>query len=293
MIGNHSQTAGARRWFRVAVRLTVQLVLVCIALSWLFLYFDSVYQRRKAEALFADLKSLDFATAGFSEVRDIMIRNGGAAMQRRLLPRFPDLGVPVVDNNGNVTFPRRPQTTCTPRDCWFQLHIMTLLPRIPLQGRKAIFLYTALPYVGIRSWGVGAEFEVRDGKLYGSSTGVFEYRMEHVDYNAYRQLIPLEYGVGTRRDAASDVYSSPAACWPGRNQDYRVYVSHGVFKFPADELATCVVQSAQAATKRAFDVHLSCLNNPFRNCRFDELAPSVWADYSARDRGTGAADSYK
>jgi hypothetical protein len=65
-----------------------------------------------------------------------------------------------------------------------------------------------------------------------------------------------------------------------------VWVDHGVFKFPANRLATCVVQSAGVPVKRAFDVHLSCLNNPFRNCRFDELAPSAWADYSAKD-GTG------
>jgi hypothetical protein len=167
------------------------------------------------------------------------------------------------------------------------LQIMTRLPRIPLQGRKAIFLYTTLPYIGIRSWVLGAQFEVRDGKLYMSSTGVWEYRMERVDYNAYRQLIPLGYGVGTRRDAARSEYSSPDACWPGRNLDYRVSVSHG-FKLPAYALDTCVVQSATAPMKRAFDVHLGCLNNPFRNCRFDELAPSAWADCSAKD---GAADS--
>jgi hypothetical protein len=173
----------------------------------------------------------------------------------------------------------------------FSLQIMTWLPRIPLQGRKAIFLYTTLPYIGIRSWVFGADFEVLDGKLYMSSMGVWEYRMERVDYNAYRQLVPLGYGVGTRREAASDEYSLPPACWPGRNQDYRVYVSQGYFKLPANALDTCVVQSAKVPMKRAFDVHLGCLNNPFRNCRFDELAPSAWADYSAKD-GTGTGDPH-
>jgi hypothetical protein len=264
-----------------------RLILVSIAGSWLFLYLDSVYQRRRAEALFADLRSLDFATGGFPEVRDIMIRNGGTAMQRKLLPRAPDPDYPRVDDHGNVTFSRSSQTTCTPRDCWFLLQIMTQLPRIPLLGRKATFFYTTLPYIGIRSWAVGAQFEVRDGTLYMGSTGVWEYKMQRVDYNAYRQLIPLGYGVVTRRDAASFEYG------PCSSQDYQVWVDHGVFKFPANRLETCVVQSAGVPVKRAFDVHLSCLNNPFRDCRFDELAPSAWADYSAKDSATGSRDPYK
>lgn len=270
VIDTYSKRTDTHPRFRATLRWVARLILVSIAGSWLFLYLDSVYQRRRAEAFFADLRSLDFATAGFPEVRDIVIRNGGTA------------------------FREKPGTTCTPRDCTFRLVIMTRLPRIPLQGRKAIFLYTTLPYIGIRSWVFGAEFEVRDGKLYMSSMGVWEYRMERVDYNAYRQLVPFGYGVGTRRDAASNEYeyTSPHACWPGRNQDYRVSVSHGVVKLPAYALDTCVVQSAGTSVKRAFDVHLSCLNNPFRNCRFNELAPSAWADYSAMG-GTGTRDPQK
>lgn len=287
MIDNHSQRINARSRFRVTVRWVAWLVLASIACSWLFLYFDSVHQGRRAESLFADLKSLDFATAGFAEVRDIMVRYGGTAMQRKLLPRAPDLDHPVFDDLGNVTFPRRPQTTCTPRDCWFLLRIMTQLPRIPLLDRKATFFYTTLPYIGVRSWVVGAQFEVRDGKLYRGSTSVWEYRMERVDYSAYRQMVPLGYEVEARRGAASFEGG------PCSSQDYYVWVSHGGFKFPANELAACVVQSASASVKRAFDVHLSCLNNPFRNCRFDELAPSAWADYSAKDGGTDARDPYR
>jgi hypothetical protein len=258
VIDNHSKRIDARRRFRVTVRWVAWLVLASIACGWLFLYFDSVHQRRRAEAFFADLKSLDFATAGFPEVRDIMIRNRG-----------------------------RPGPKCNPQNCMFRFQIMTRLPRIPLQGRKAIFFYTTLPYIGIRSWVFGAEFEVRDGKLYMSSTGVWEYRMERIDYDAYRQMVPLGYSVETRRDAASFGYG------PCSSQDYQVWVDHGVFKFPANRIATCVVQSASVSVKRAFDVHLRCLNNPFRNCRFDELAPSAWADYSAKDGGTGTRDPFK
>jgi hypothetical protein len=292
VIDTNSKRTDTHPRFRDTSRWVARLILVSIAGSWLYLYLDSVYQRRRAEAFFADLRSLDFATAGFPEVRDMVIRNGGRAYQRKLLPRAPDPDYPRVDNHGNVTFPRNSWTTCTPRDCWFRLQIMTQLPRIPLVGRKAIFLYTALPYIGIRSWVVAAQFEIRDGKLYTSGAGVREYRMERVGYNAYRQLSPLGYGVNTRRDAASDEYALPPACWPGKNQDYRVYVSHGYVKLPGDALAACVVQSAGMPMKHAFDVHLSCLNNPFRNCRFDELAPSAWADYSAKDP-TGTRDPHR
>jgi hypothetical protein len=101
------------------------------------------------------------------------------------------------------------------------------------------------------------------------------------------ELVPLVYEVETERDAASLEYS---AC---SNQDYRVIVSHGYFKLPANMLTTCVLQSAGTPTKRAFDVNLRCLNGLFRSCRFDELAPSAWADYSAKDGGTGTRDPYK
>ncbi len=258
----HSKGTDTRRRFRAALRWLARLVLISIVGSWLFLYIDSVYQRRRAESLFADLKSLDLAAAGFPEVRDIMVRNGGGA-------RYERRG-----------------STCNPQNCTFFLQIMTRLPRIPLLDRKARFFYTTLPYIGIRSWVVYAQVDVRNGKLDRSQTGVWEYRMERVDYNAHRQLVPLGYGVETRRDAASFEYG------PCSSQDYQVWVSHGGFKFPANELATCVVQSAGVPVKRAFDVHLSCLNNPFRNCRFDELAPSAWADYSAKD-GTGTRGPHK
>jgi len=253
----HSNGTDTRCRFRVALRWAARLVLISIVGSWLFLYIDSVHQRRRAESLFADLISLDFSTAGFAEVRDIMIRNGA-----------------------------RPGATCNPQNCTFRLQIMTQLPRIPLLGRKAVFLYTTLPYIGLRSWVVYAQFDVRDGKLDKSGASVWEYRMERVDYTANRQLIPLGYAVETQRDAASFAYR------PCRGQEYQVSVSHGVFKIPSDVLGTCVVQSAGTSVKRAFDVHLSCLNNPFRNCRFNELAPSAWADYSAMD-GTEARDPYK
>jgi hypothetical protein len=252
------------------------------------LYIDSVYQRRRAESLFADLRSLDFSTAGFAEVRDIMVRHGGHPLQSQLSPWLPDRSGPFVDDHGNVSFPwAAGWPMCTPQNCTFRLEIMTRLPRIPLLEWKARFFYTTLPYVGIRSWVAYARFVVRKGKLDESRTGVAEYKMEHLDYAAYRQLVPLGYQVDTRLESTS----LDRRC---DNRDYRVYVGHGdgARGFPANVLSACVLQSAGMPMKRAFDLHLRCLNNLFRNCRFDELAPSAWADYSAKD-GTGARDPDK
>ena len=266
----HSKGIDTRRRFRAILRWVARLVLISIVGSWLFLYIDSVYQRRRAESLFADLKSLDFSTAGFAEVRDIMVRYGGRGIQRDLLPRFPDY----------------PGPTCTPQNCTFQLWIMTRLPRIPLLDRTTQFFYTTLPYIGVRSWVAYARFEVRNGKLDRSQTGVEELRMGSPDSSGYRHLVPLGYEVWTRRDAAS----FELGC--NFSQDYGVYVSHAYPKLPANMLTTCVVQSAGTPTKRAFDVNLRCLNGLFRSCRFDELAPSAWADYSAKD-GIGTRDPHK
>jgi hypothetical protein len=214
----NSQRTDTRRRFRATLRWMAGLVLVSIAGSWLFLYLDSVYQRRRAESLFAELKSLDFSTAGFAAVRDIAVRYGGHGTQPELRPRFPDFGDPMVDDHGNVSFPWRPQPwpMCTPQNCTFRLWIMTRWPRIPLvEDRTAEFFYTTLPYIGVRSWVVYAQFDVRNGKLDRSDTGVEEYRMERVNYSAYRQFVPRGYDVATRRDAASFEYG------PCSSQDYQ------------------------------------------------------------------------
>ncbi len=160
---------------------------------------------------------------------------------------------------------------------------MSRVPHIPLPGRMAIFYYVTLPYIGLRWWVVYAEFEVRDGKLDSSDAGVWDNRIAW-DHDAYHQMA-LGYGVMTQRDAASFKKG------PCSSQEYQVWVDHGGFHLPIYALDTCVVQSAGIPVKRAFDVHLRCLNGLFRSCRFDDLAPSAWADYSAKD-GTGTGNPH-
>ena len=162
---------------------------------------------------------------------------------------------------------------------------MTRLPRIPLIGRTADLFYTTLPYIGVRSWDAYAQFEVRNGELYTSKTGVGDIRMERLDSSKYRHEVFLGYEVQTWHESVDPV---PRCA----KQDYVVGISRGSVHVPANALETCVLQSAGIPVKRAFDVRLRCLNSLVRSCRFDELAPSAWADYSAND-GTGTRDPHK
>ena len=225
------------------------------------MYIDSVYQRRRAESFFADLNSFNFASAGFPEVRDIIVRNGGRATQQS-------------------------SPTCSPEGCMFELWIVTGLPRIERSGaaeflgEEVVSLYHALPYVGVRSWAVSAIFEVRNGQLRRSQLGAWEIRTERQDSRGYRHVVPYGYEVETWLDSADPFSQCP-------KEDYRVFIDHGFYKVPKNELHVCVVQSAAMPTKRVFDVNLHCLTGLFRSCRFDELAPLAWTDYSAKNGGAG------
>jgi hypothetical protein len=280
---NHSPKTHARYGFLAAVRWVTRLALVFIACSWLFLYLDSVYQRRRAESLVADLKSLDFATAGFPEIRDLVIRNGGIAVYRDSLPALPDFGNPLPsDPRGNFVF-NRPGPVCTRQNCNFQLFITSRLARFPfpIQEGTEEFLYSTLPYIGVRTWALGAIFEVRKGRLERSEVGTWDMRVGRLELGYPRRLIPFGYKVETvQRDSQRF-----ELC---RNQDYRVFRDHGdPVKMPGNTLHTCVLHTARAPIKRAFDINLRCLNGIFRGCTFNELAPSAWADYSAKDGGAG------
>ena len=285
MIDNYSQRTNSGRRFRVTVRLVTRLVLVFIACCWLFLYLDSVHQRRRAESLIADLKSLDFATAGFTDVRDIVIRNGGysspgpGSLDR---PDFPTPSVP--DRHGNISF-YKVRPPCTRQDCTFVVFINTRLARLPfpIEERTVEILYSALPYIGVRTWVLGATFVVRNGKLERSQTYVGEYRIDRLDSGYPLRLIPLGYEVET--------VLNDSACRRGQQG---VFISHGhPVKLPSITLQTCALQTERTSTKRAFDMNLHCLNGIFRGCMFEDLAPSAWADYSATDGDSGASVPYK
>lgn len=282
----HSKRTDIRHRFRVTLRWVARLVLISIVGSWLFLYLDSVYQRRRAEAFVADVKSLDFATADFTNIRDLVIRNGGTPMRApSLAAGLPDSPTPSPpDLHGNIGFDD-PWPTCTRQNCMFIVWINTRLARLPfwLQEKTTESLYSALPYFGVRTWGLGAIFVVRNGKLERSQTIISEYRIDRLESEYPLRLIPLGYEVET--------VLSDSDCLSGHQGVFR---SHGnTVKFPVNFLYTCVLQTASTSTRSAFDLNLSCLNGIFRGCRFGELAPSAWADYSAKNDDKSSNDPQK
>jgi hypothetical protein len=161
--------------------------------GWLWLYFDSVYHRQKAESLIADLRSFPFASAGFLDVREFALRHGGAALQQFPPLSFPRYGVPSRDSQGEVHVPFvQPDPTCTPRDCTFEIWIRPSPLRFTLSYRSAMLLLSALVHSGIRPWGVYARFEVINGKLEGTRTSVGGLR--NAKSGGYGNLI-LEYEI--------------------------------------------------------------------------------------------------
>ena len=263
--------------FGVAVRSTARAFLVLLACSWLLLHLDSIHQRRKAERLFEDLRSFPFATAGFAEVRGLTNRYGGSAVQQFPGLEFPHYGLPLVDSTGQVHVPpiQVGPFSCTVRDCVFEISIRTRLAWLPSQGWRGERLYEVLQCLGIRPWVVYANFEVREGKLKRSRTAVGYLRSDRL--GRYDGLIPFGYEIVSVTDPRSLEGSD----------DYTVSFTH-VMGSPADILIARFLQTPEAPIRRAFDLNLHCLTTLLHGCGgFDELAPSAWSDYEAREAKLG------
>jgi hypothetical protein len=243
----------ASRRIRSAV-LSASLTLVgVLALGWLWLCLDSLHERQRAEHLIADLKSFPFATAGFVEVRELAKRYGGTAVQSFPLLQFLPPGPPLVKFPGS-TDPQermplvRTRPTCTPQDCIFDIRIRPRRFSLPLNYETSWFLYSGLARVGLRPWIVSGTYEVRDGKLWETRTGVGQFR--HTRPGLYEGLILLGYQViSMSRANALDSH---------HRQEYAVGVPH-VTGTVSDDLNTWFVQDSNAPLNRAFDVRLQCL----------------------------------
>ena len=233
---------------RRTLRNGVSALLISIAVAWLSLYFDSILQRRKAERLVADLKTFPFATAGFIEVRDLVVKYGGHAVER--LPEIPPM-------------------TCSVTNCTFELSLQHRLLRLPVREHTADVVFGLLSYVGIRPWVVAISFEVKDGKLEGSITQVGQLKMGV--FHGERTLDPIGYDV--RTEQAYTV--SPAF----RGHIYSV--GRPIITGPPEEiLETRILQVPDAPTNRAFDINTRCFTSILHGCRsFADLAPSAWADH--------------
>jgi len=256
--------------------LSASLTLVgVLALGWLWLYLDSLHERQRADHLIADLKSFPFATAGFIEVRELANRYGGTAVQSFPVLQFLPPGPPLVKFPGS-TDPQermplvRTRPTCTPQDCIFDIWIRPRPFKLPLNYETSWFLYSGLARVGLRPWVVGGRFEVRDGKLWESRTGVGQFR--HTKIGSYEGLILLGYQV---------ISMSRAKALDTHRPEYAVCVPH-VTGTVSDDLSTWIVQVPNAPINRAFDVRLQCLTAVSHACRgFADLAPSAWGEYHA------------
>jgi hypothetical protein len=178
VIDNRSQNMHPARRFRAGVRPIFLVSFTVFSCGLALVVLRLGLPAAKSESLMAGLKSFPFASAGFSDVRELAIHHGGTAVQqfppftiatlRRALPRL---------GRGKVRIPRIPAgPICTAQDCTFEIWTKTRLARLPLERRAAELLYTALPYLGIRSWILYSGFGVSGGKLEGSRTTVGEER---------------------------------------------------------------------------------------------------------------------
>jgi hypothetical protein len=135
-----------RRRFRPARIILFAILLICIC-CYLYLYVDSLHQRRKAESLIADLRAFPFATAGPTEVREFATRHGGVALPE-----------------------------CTTQDCTFRIEIYSSTLRFRLTGHMQEILLVLARDIGVRSWGVWSFLQIRSGRLYESVTYAGELR---------------------------------------------------------------------------------------------------------------------
>lgn len=235
---------------RRGLRVGAAALLIASAVAWTSLYFDSIVQRRKAERLLFDLSSFPFASAGFNEVRNLVARNGGHALQS--LPT----GIPPG---------------CTPRDCTFWIEFSH--PLFPLLRRRNAPESTcaALLHSGIRPWIVRADLVVKGGTLSETWTSVEQVKFGE-DSEGNSVLMGILYEVLTHPRGPIDEGDSGY-------QVSRPNVTGG----PVDVLETWAVQQTGVPMSRAFDVNLRCFTTVLHSCRnFAELAPSAWADHERR-----------
>jgi hypothetical protein len=258
-----AQVSNVPRRFRFASRLILA-VLFLVSGFWLLLYFDALHQRRKAESLFTALKSFPFASADFTEVRDLVLSHGGSGVQE-FPPSLPTLGFPTPPSQGQVQIPSVwPKPRCTSRDCVLEVWIRPSLLTVTLSYPSEMRLLSAMTYAGIRPWGVYATFEIVDGKLKRSRTSVGG--LKNGTSGGYEGAIPLEYEVISDTDP---VYG---------DQSYSVGRPH-ITGGPLEILQVRMTQIPGMPTAGAYDVNLRCLTAVSHGCTFSELAPSAWGDY--------------
>lgn len=225
------------------LRLACLLVIAVVCCLWLFLYVESVHQRRKAERFVSDLTSLPLSNAGFSQVREFAYRHGGTTTQ---------------------SGPETPQALCRPDVCDFDISMEPVGTKV-LRSQEHLLrvLHGLVIHSGISVWNVSATFAVRHGSLEHTNVFIGQYRGDDV--------IVYQVDLDRVRTPFSD------GNYPG--SDYVVTRPH-VTGPPADVLHVWALQRTGSSWGRAFDVHLDCLTKLWQGCSdFRQLAPSAWSDY--------------
>ena len=227
-------------------------ILLVLTLCWLSLYFTSLLERQKAEHLISDLKSFSFATAKFADVRELALRNGGAAIQSSLSSSSPK---------------------CTVQDCDFDISIRSLPTNLSLGWKGSLTLDWILTHGGIRPWDVDTTLAVRGGKLVNSVTVIGQ--VKSANRGSYAALMEFEYEVITGMDDPPHFADA--------RRDYYDVSKPMITGGPADVLIAHISQTPDAPMQRAFDINLQCFTAVLQACSgFGELAPSAWADHQKR-----------
>jgi hypothetical protein len=252
--------------FRKIAKASLASVLVLSIVGWLYLYTDSIVKRRRAERLISGLKSFPYSTAGFSETRDFVDRNGGTA-----LVQYPDVNLsapnpPVADENGHTlqptveTFPR-----CDKENCAFEIWVK---PRsfVLASMNHSNWRCSLLTFLGLRPWVSGGRFEVAAGHIKKVSFSVSQVSIRRIE--GERLFVPVGYTVSMFDDQLDQAIDG-------------FWVDRPHISIPVDALSAKVEMGSKSAIKRGMDVQLLCLTDIFQSCGdVSEIAPSAWAQFS-------------
>jgi len=246
------------RRFLKAAKILVLVLLSTSLVGWIVLCVSSLYERRRADRLFADLKKFPFATARFAEVRDFAIEHGGTVAE----------GPPS----------QTPPFTCTVQNCTFEIWLGHPFSR-PLANQWLWqSLYPTLPYLGLRPWGVYVNLVVTGGELASSRTSIGQ--LKRGTLRDYKGLLEIEYSILTERPRTSLSFGQLSSAI-ARSGDYAVFSVH-VTGPPTEAWETWMLQTPDAPRDRVFDTDLRCLTSIIHGCSgLNSLAPSAWQHYQA------------
>jgi hypothetical protein len=253
---------------RGVVRSACVLVFTVFALAWLWLYLDSLHERRQAQHLISNVKSILVSAAEFAEVHDFVTRYGGTSVQRfqPLNPSTPGLR---VEGHSEIP-PLRTGPTCTAQDCTFEISVRPLLHRLWLAGRFGP-VSSGLAHLGLRPWAVLVALKVKDDRLWEIDTSVA--LCTRVEFSLTENLLPLGYAV-----MCDSMANAVAKGRPTHECD--VGLMNNVTGLAGRLFTAHLVQPTPPPVQRAFDIHLGCFTEIMHGCDgFSEIAPSAWADY--------------